>query len=82
MHELPDFLEPQALLAGTLCLMSCPRSSEAPVFVRRIVSSLEKLSRHPALSAEMRAVCRRLAAQWDERLQRGMADGHGSTSLH
>lgn len=81
MRELPDFLEPQALLAGTLCLMSCPRSGEAPVFVRRIVSNLEKLAGHPALSAEMRTVCRRLAAQWEERLA-GTAGGHGPASVH
>ena len=82
MRELPDFLEPQALLAGTLCLMSCPKSTEAPVYVRRIVSNLEKLAGHPMLSAEMRTVCRRLAAQWEERLAGTMASGHGPASVH
>jgi hypothetical protein len=82
MRELPDFLEPQALLAGTMCLMSCPNSTEAPLFVRRIVANLEKLAGHPALSAEMRTVCRRLAAQWEERLQGGPAGGHGPAAVH
>jgi hypothetical protein len=81
MRELPDFLEPQALMAGTLCLMSCPNSGEAPVFVRRIVANLEKLAGHPALSAEMRTVCRRLATQWEERLA-GVAGSHGPASVH
>lgn len=81
MRELPDFLEPQALLAGTLCLMSCPRAAHAPVFVRRIVANLERLAVHPGVDAEMRTVCRRLAVQWEERLpiDRG---GHGPASLH
>lgn len=81
MRELPDFLEPQALLAGTLCLMSCPNSGEAPVFVRRIVANLEKLAGHPALSAKMRTVCRRLAMQWEERLA-GAGGGLGPASVH
>jgi len=51
------------------------------VFVRRIVANLEKLAGHPALSAEMRTVCRRLAAQWEERLA-GTAGGHGPASVH
>jgi hypothetical protein len=82
MPELPDHPEPQALLAGTLCLMSCPNSKEAPLYVRRIVANLEKLSGHPALSVQMRTVCRRLASQWEERLQGAMAGGHGPASLH
>lgn len=82
MPELPDHLEPQALLAGTLCLMSCPNSTEAPLYVRRIVANLEKLASHPALSAQMRTVCRRLASQWEERLRGGISDGHGPTPVH
>lgn len=70
-----------AMLAGTLCLMSCPRSGEAPLFVRRIVANLERLSTHPAVNAELRTVCRRLAAQWEERLA-SSAIKDGPTPLH
>jgi hypothetical protein len=80
MRELPDYLEPQALLAGTLCLMSCPDSTDAPIYVRRIVANLEKLASHPSLTPEMRTVCRRLAGQWEERLQG--ASGRGPSPLH
>lgn len=82
MRELPDYLEPQALLAGTLCLMSCPGSTEAPLYVRRIVANLEKLASHPALTPEMRTVCRRLAGQWEERLHGAGASGRGPSPLH
>lgn len=60
--------DPFALLAGTLCLMSCPRADEAPLYLRRIVHNLEWLSDHPGVTAELRTVCRRLAGQWERRL--------------
>jgi hypothetical protein len=78
MNPQPD---PLAILAGTLCLMSCPRSGEAPLFVRRIVANLERLAAHPGVNAELRTVCRRLAVQWEERLARG-EEAHGSPPLH
>lgn len=73
--------DPFAILAGTLCLMSCPRAGIAPLFVRRIVANLERLAAHPFVNAEMRTVCRRLAAQWEERLA-DPEEGHGSRPLH
>lgn len=73
--------EPDALVAGTLCLMSCPSSAEAPLFVRRIVANLERLSAHPDVRLELRTVCRRLAAQWERRLPEG-SPPHGQASVH
>jgi hypothetical protein len=81
MTDQPEHAEPDALVAGTLCLMSCPRSSGAPLFVRRIVANLERLAAHPQVTREMRTVCRRLAAQWEQRLSEA-TDGHGPASLH
>jgi hypothetical protein len=68
MIDLPETAEPEALVAGTLCLMSCAGASGAPLFVRRIVANLEKLAGHPRVTLEMRTVCRRLALQWEQRL--------------
>ncbi|MGE0358447.1 MAG: hypothetical protein AB7P08_16200 [Burkholderiales bacterium] len=68
MPEPDDRQETDAIVAGTLCLMSCPESAVAPVFVRRIVANLERLASHPAATLEMRTVCRRLARQWEQRL--------------
>jgi len=81
MNPLPEAPDPFALLAGTLCLMSCPRSTEAPHFVRRIAANLERLASHPGVSSEMRTVCRRLASQWEERLT-AAGSAHGSPPLH
>lgn len=82
MRESPDFLEPQALVAGTLCLLSCPGSTEAPLYIRRIVANLERLAAHPALASELRTVCRRLAAQWEARLQGTESREDGPAPLH
>ena len=73
--------DPFALLAGTLCLMSCPRADEAPLYLRRIVNNLEWLSAHPAVTAELRTVCRRLASQWERRLVHAETSD-GPSSLH
>jgi hypothetical protein len=81
MKESSEPDDPFAMLAGTLCLMSCPRSGEAPLFVRRIIANLERLAAHPAVNAELRTVCRRLAVQWEERLA-APAITHGPTPLH
>jgi hypothetical protein len=81
MPEPFDHPESDALVAGTLCLMSCPDSAAAPLFVRRIVANLERLATHPRVTPEMRTVCRRLAAQWERRLE---ANGscHGPAPVH
>jgi len=81
MPDIPDPLEPEAIVAGTLCLMSCPNSSGTPVYVRRIVANLERLAMHSGVTIEMRTVCRRLAAQWEQRLA-DCRDGHGSSPVH
>ena len=81
MSEPHDAADPDALVAGTLCLMSCPSSAEVPVFVRRIVANLEKLAAHPRVTLEMRTVCRRLAAQWEQKLSEGPGE-HGQASVH
>jgi len=73
--------DPFALLAGTLCLMSCPNAECAPLFLRRIVCNLECLSEHPEVTGELRTVCRRLAQQWERRLVNAET-GHGPAPVH
>lgn len=81
MADLPESPEPDAIVAGTLCLMSCAGPAGTPVYVRRIVANLEKLSQHPRVTLEMRTVCRRLAAQWEQRLNE-FPSSHGPASVH
>ena len=81
MNDTTSPGDPFAILAGTLCLMSCPRAGVAPLFVRRIVANLERLATHPSINAEMRTVCRRLAVQWEERLA-DPGEDDGSPPLH
>jgi len=77
--SLPD--DPFAILAGTLCLMSCPQADVAPLFLRRIVTNLEWLSAHPGVTRELRTVCRRLASQWERRLVNAETS-YGTAPVH
>ena len=81
MRDPTATADPFALLAGTLCLMSCPNAGRAPLYLRRIVCNLECLSEHPAVTGEMRTVCRRLAQQWERQLV-NVETGHGPAPVH
>lgn len=59
----------EALLAGTLALMTGCAQHSGPVrhrelMVGKVVSNLTELSHHPALSAPMRLLLGRLSARW------------------
>jgi hypothetical protein len=59
----------EALLAGTLALMTGCAQHSGPVrhrelMVGKVVSNLTELSQHPALSAPMRLLLGRLSARW------------------
>jgi hypothetical protein len=54
-----------AIVAGTLCLMSCFAQHPLALYARRINDNLERLGRDAELSPELRSVCRRLAEQWE-----------------
>ena len=56
---------PEAVIAGTLCLMSCFVQHPAAIYAERIAGNLAQMAGLPALSPEMRALCRRLAERWD-----------------
>lgn len=55
---------PDAMIAGTLCLMSCYAQHPVPVYAARIADNLARLAAAAALTAEFRAVCRRMAERW------------------
>jgi len=63
-----------AMIAGTLCLMSCYAQHATPAYARRIADNLVRLAACPGLTAEFRTVCRRMAERWvaleDEALRR------------
>jgi len=61
---MPDAPTPDALIAGTLCLMSCYAQHPAPVYAARIADNLSRLAEAVTLSGEFRAVCRRMASRW------------------
>lgn len=59
----------EALLAGTLALMTGCAQHAGPVRQRelmagKVVSNLTQLSNHPELSAPMRSMLSRLSARW------------------
>jgi hypothetical protein len=59
-----DDARTDAIIAGTLCLMSCFAQHRLPAYAARIADNLLRLADGASLSAEFRAVCRRMAARW------------------
>ena len=55
---------PDAIVAGTLCLMSCYAQHASPAYAARIAANLRRLAGAATLTAEFRAVCRRMAERW------------------
>ena len=67
MRDLPavhDDERPDAMIAGTLCLMSCYAQHPVPIYAARVADNLTRLAADGALTAEFREVCRRMAARW------------------
>ena len=55
---------PEAVIAGTLCLMSFFGQTRCPHAARKIVHNLGLLTEHPALSAPFRDICENLTHHW------------------
>lgn len=71
---------PEAVLAGTLCLMSCYVQNPAALYAERVTSNLARLATFAGLSPELRTVCKRLSERWEailraarQRIERGEA---------
>ncbi len=63
----------EAVVAGTLCLMSCSMQSGSTLYMKKIVDNLDVLASCSSLSCEMRRVCRRLASHWQSAMDSGAA---------
>jgi hypothetical protein len=76
----------EALLAGTLALMTGCAQHSGPVcqrelMVGKVVSNLCELSQHPALSAPMRVMLSRLNSRWLMELGSAELPGSGAVPL-
>jgi hypothetical protein len=56
---------PDAVIAGTLCLMSCYTQHPVAAYADKVAANLARMAAFAALSPELRTICARLARQWD-----------------
>ena len=82
MHETlftatADDARPDAVIAGTLCLMSCYVAHPAPIYADLVAANLARMARFATLTPELRTICKRLAGRWDAIRARA----HASASL-
>jgi hypothetical protein len=65
--DISDALEPrpEAVIAGTLSLMSCYAQHPIAQYAERVAANLGLMARLPSLSPELRTICRRLAQRWE-----------------
>ena len=84
MRRLRDDIEiddaearPDAVIAGTLCLMSCYTQHPVAAYADRVAANLARMAAFAAFSPELRTICARLARQWDA--IRAEAHAHAST---
>lgn len=54
-----------AVVAGTLCLMSCFAQFPLAAYAERVAENLAQLAGDLHLTPELRTVCGRLAERWD-----------------
>lgn len=55
---------PEAIIAGTLSLMSCYVQHPVAIYADRVADNLARMAQFAGLSPEMRTVCQRLAQRW------------------
>ena len=65
MPAIPAERRAEAVVAGTLCLMSCFAHTPSRPHAERIAENLDRLAADLALTPELRTLCRRLAQRWD-----------------
>jgi hypothetical protein len=61
---------PQAVIAGTFCLMNCvmttgAASSAGAMYLHKIIDNFNFLSDCEALEGPLRTLCRRMACRWE-----------------
>lgn len=57
--------QPEAVIAGTLCLMSCYVQHPVALYAGCVADNLNRMAEFPNLSPELRTICRRLADRWE-----------------
>ena len=75
----------EAIVAGTLCLMSCFAHAPSRPQAERIACNLDSLANQRTLTPELRTLCRRLAERWDSiaaGLRAGEAPPSGIVPIH
>jgi hypothetical protein len=65
---------PEAVIAGTLCLMSCYVQQPVAIYAERVADNLTRMAGIAGLSPELRTICRRLAQRWEDMLRSGRAE--------
>lgn len=75
MHA--DAVHADAVVAGTLCLMSCYAQHPIAAYAARVADNLARLADDAQLTPELRTVCARLAERWSAIGQSGSAAASG-----
>ena len=57
--------DPQAVIAGTLCLMSCTMQSGGALYLPKIIDNLNFLADSEDVDFRLRILCRRMACHWE-----------------
>lgn len=73
-------LDAEAILGGTLCLLCCAAKNSQPMYLEKAAANLALLASHPALSSQLRVVCRRLWASLESQVQPEAAPGNSRTA--
>jgi hypothetical protein len=70
-----DEPSPMAVVAGTLCLMSCALQSRPNLYIGKLIDNFNYLANHAAIDPTIRSVCRRMACHWEsEAVARRISD--------
>ena len=56
---------PQAVIAGTFCLMSCTMQSGGALYLAKIIDNFNFMADCEALELPLRTLCRRMACHWE-----------------
>jgi hypothetical protein len=57
--------DPQAVIAGTFCLMSCTMQCGGALYLSKIIDNFNFLADCETLEMPLRTLCRRMACHWE-----------------
>ena len=60
-----DMPNPQTVIAGTFCLMSCAMRTGSNLYLPKIVDNLNYLSDCVGLDSSLRRLCSRISSDWE-----------------